>query len=747
MGGCCGKPKDGRAEPARASTPSQPDDVAVRNVLILGAGESGKSTVFKQTAILFAEDGNPGSIESDQLVNARWTIRENLYRNLLVLGEARARKEREAKERLEALADVLGCTSETQEDMVTQVVEQTNLPCATVDPSAWHSDVADAQLRALQGWFVVLRFPPLSSQLHDLVGEFVNDTAAEPVLQEEVESVRRRQSNARNEELAAYWQWAEEVLTGVDGGSSGTGTSLESLLQRSTEETKEEIVALLKQVPRWSEAVAVTELKCHKGRRDKLHEASLEGKLIEATSQDDDEDIPAISTGKPSKKDPKLAAVQFVIPRLGAEDRAGVEQLLTTAFRECGVITCRVETTDPPDAELLEEHEHEQPGLWAKSCDHMARLWADRTVQMAYEHRAEFQNQMAAPDSAKYFLESLDRLRLSEYIPSDNDYLRYRIQTSGIHVRQFRVPLNWPQQKTVAPGGETIAFQLCDMGGQREERQKWVVQFDEVTAVLFLVGTSEYDQKLLEDETTNRTIEALDLWLEISNDPDVFGQHTPDNVSSMFIMMFNKEDLFLQKLEHTDIAMVYNSYRHDFRADNPDVSLSRQSLYLEAKQRDPDLADVLPAYDGSKEIYEEMGIDFSDYDGGDGEWWRQTEHSEPIDCLEPTEIGKNINQISRVEECKAAYRNWWVKADEESKQRKKRDAKIFIQLFYEAMCKEARETQSVVKDDLGATVGTRCRMLQSHWTRATDTKLMTSVWADCNRFILDFNLRVGGLIS
>merc|ERR1711871_551692 len=159
----------------------------------------------------------------------------------------------------------------------------------------------------------------------------------------------------------------------------------------------------------------------------------------------------------------------------------------------------------------------------------------------------------------------------------------------------------------------------------------------------------------------------------------------------MFIMMFNKEDLFLQKLEHTDIAMVYNSYRRDFRAENPDISLARQSLYMKSKQRDPELADLLPEYDGSKDIYEDMGINFEDYDGGGAEWWRQTEHAQPIESLNPTEIGQDdISQIRRVEECKAAYREWWAKADDESKRRKKQEAQMFIQLFYEAMCREAR---------------------------------------------------------
>eukprot|EP01043_Picozoa_sp_COSAG02_P056122 COSAG02_NODE_6608_length_3462_cov_2.289028_3_plen_625_part_00 len=619
MGGCCGKPVDKEVAGSAASTRAQPEDMSVRNVLILGAGESGKSTVFKQTAILFAEDGNPGSIRQGQLENARWTIRENLQRNVLALGEARARKEREAQQRLKALADSCSIAG-PQKEMVAQVLEQTGLPPAAIDPSEWQSDIADEQLRALQGWFVVLKFPPVNSQLHVLVEEYVTEHAAEAVLNQELESVKRHQLKARGEDLAEYWQWVAQVLSGTGCGTLDTDVALESLLEAPAQAIVE-VLGKAVNKPHWSESVAVTDLKCHKGRRDKAQEAAFEDRLVKATAPSGN-NVPTSSPGKPSKKNPKLATVQFVVSREVYEDPAGMEQLLATAFRGYGVISCRVEAADPPDAELLEQHEQEQPGLWARSCDHMAALWADRTIQMTYAGKAEFQNQMAAPDSAKYFLESLDRVRLSDYTPSEKDYLRYRIQTSGIHVRQFKVPVNWPQQKTVAPGGDTIAFQLCDMGGQREERQKWVVQFDDVTAVLFLVGTSEYDQKLLEDESTNRTIEALDLWLEISNDSDVFGRHADGSVSSMFILMLNKEDLFLQKLEHTDIAMVYNGYRRDLRADDPEVSLSRQSLYIETKQRDPELADLLPEYSASKEIYEAMGIDFSDYDDV-GDWWRQ----------------------------------------------------------------------------------------------------------------------------
>lgn len=42
---------------------------------------------------------------------------------------------------------------------------------------------------------------------------------------------------------------------------------------------------------------------------------------------------------------------------------------------------------------------------------------------------------------------------------------------------------------------------MFDVGGQRSERKKWIHCFENVTAILFLVAISEYDQVLIEDET------------------------------------------------------------------------------------------------------------------------------------------------------------------------------------------------------------------------------------------------------
>jgi guanine nucleotide-binding protein G(i) subunit alpha len=52
---------------------------------------------------------------------------------------------------------------------------------------------------------------------------------------------------------------------------------------------------------------------------------------------------------------------------------------------------------------------------------------------------------------------------------------------------------------------------MFDVGGQRSERKKWIHCFENVTAIVFLVAISEYDQSI------NRMQEALVLFDSICN--------------------------------------------------------------------------------------------------------------------------------------------------------------------------------------------------------------------------------------
>ena len=81
---------------------------------------------------------------------------------------------------------------------------------------------------------------------------------------------------------------------------------------------------------------------------------------------------------------------------------------------------------------------------------------------------------------------------------------------------------------------------MFDVGGQRSERRKWIGYFENVTAIVFLVAISEYDQLLLEDETVNRMQEALTLFESICNSKWF--------VKTSIILFLNKIDRFKEKL-------------------------------------------------------------------------------------------------------------------------------------------------------------------------------------------------------
>ena len=115
--------------------------------------------------------------------------------------------------------------------------------------------------------------------------------------------------------------------------------------------------------------------------------------------------------------------------------------------------------------------------------DAVRSIWRDPAVKEAVRRSREFQ----LNDSAVYYFNAIDRMASSGYTPTDQDILRSRVKTTGITETTFKV-------------GE-LTYRLFDVGGQRSERKKWIHCFENVTALVFLVSLSEYDQMLYEDES------------------------------------------------------------------------------------------------------------------------------------------------------------------------------------------------------------------------------------------------------
>ena len=121
--------------------------------------------------------------------------------------------------------------------------------------------------------------------------------------------------------------------------------------------------------------------------------------------------------------------------------------------------------------------------LPADVADAIRSLWRDPSIQEAVRRSREFQ----LNDSAVYYFSAIERMASASYLPTDQDILRSRVKTTGITETTFKV-------------GE-LTYKLFDVGGQRSERKKWIHCFENVTALVFLVSLSEYDQMLYEDES------------------------------------------------------------------------------------------------------------------------------------------------------------------------------------------------------------------------------------------------------
>jgi len=165
---------------------------------------------------------------------------------------------------------------------------------------------------------------------------------------------------------------------------------------------------------------------------------------------------------------------------------------------------------------------------------HITALWKDGGIQATYAARAKYQ----LTDSAAYFFEKVKEVAANDYVPSQQDVLRSRVRTTGIVENEFEIDHN--------------KFKMFDVGGQRNERKKWIHCFENVTAVLFVAAISEYDQVLYEDENTNRITEALNLFEEICNSRWFH--------DTSMILFLNKRDLFSEKIVKVALNVCFPDY-------------------------------------------------------------------------------------------------------------------------------------------------------------------------------------------
>uniref|UniRef100_A0A8C1VVY6 Guanine nucleotide-binding protein subunit alpha n=1 Tax=Cyprinus carpio TaxID=7962 RepID=A0A8C1VVY6_CYPCA len=173
--------------------------------------------------------------------------------------------------------------------------------------------------------------------------------------------------------------------------------------------------------------------------------------------------------------------------------------------------------------------------LEPKHAEAIKSVWKDQGLQKCFERRREFQ----LSDSTKYYLDDIDRISASLYLPTVQDILRVRIPTTGIIEYIFDL--------------QTVIFRMVDVGGQKSERRKWIHCFENVTSIIFLVALSEYDQVLYECANENRMEESKALFKTIISYPWF--------QESSIILFLNKTDILKEKISKSHLVDYFPQYR------------------------------------------------------------------------------------------------------------------------------------------------------------------------------------------
>jgi len=164
----------------------------------------------------------------------------------------------------------------------------------------------------------------------------------------------------------------------------------------------------------------------------------------------------------------------------------------------------------------------------------ISMLWNDPGVQATFARRDEFW----ILDACRYYFQEVHRLAEEDYLPTEEDILMTRVRTTGIVLTEFQE----------GPHSYTIV----DVGGQRSERRKWIHCFDDVKAIIFLVGLSGYHQVMFEDNSQLMLHESLTLFEDIVKNP--LFKDTP------IFLFLNKKDLFEDMISEVSLRTCFPEY-------------------------------------------------------------------------------------------------------------------------------------------------------------------------------------------
>lgn len=189
--------------------------------------------------------------------------------------------------------------------------------------------------------------------------------------------------------------------------------------------------------------------------------------------------------------------------------------------------------TFPPDLKKMADEIVVASSLGPKEATNIFSIWEN----------VEFQTLIQRVEVAglKYYFPNSIRFADDKFVPTVQDILYAKRKTVGVIESSFNY--------------QNTTFSIVDVGGSKEKRKQWMASFENlghISAVLYLTALNEFDMTIEEDAKTNRLVDSLKLWKQLTGSP--LFKSTP------FILLLNKSDLFKEKIKNTPLMGVFADY-------------------------------------------------------------------------------------------------------------------------------------------------------------------------------------------
>jgi len=191
-------------------------------------------------------------------------------------------------------------------------------------------------------------------------------------------------------------------------------------------------------------------------------------------------------------------------------------------------------------------------------------LWADGGVQECFNRRFEIQ-----PNedfwTIEYFMNGFDRIRQASYLPTFVDILHTEVGVVGLketHIEYKNSTFKFIDPR-LYPGPH-----------------RWLHHFQDVDVVLYFVDLSEYDKQYYDEEGAS----------DLQNTLDEFEKFCQNScfIRTDVILLFNKKDLFEEKLSKRPLTICFPEYEGGNNYDEASQYVQKQfeSRYVNCDSRD-----------------------------------------------------------------------------------------------------------------------------------------------------------------